>query len=129
AEQDQRAEADRPSLQRHLERLRASVRVAGSDERAARPDEDAPGSTGGLDRTLDDQAHQLLGVVRRAEGLAETRGDVAQAPALSLELVQTRLELEGHLVERATEQRKFVSTLNGHTLLQVPARDCGSSVD
>ena len=67
--------------------------------------------------------------MRRPERLAETRGDVAQAPALCLELVEACLELEGHLVERATEQREFVSTLNGHALLQIPACDCVSCVD
>ena len=102
--------------------------IAGRDERAARPDQHSPGGAGCLDRSFDDQAHQLLGVVRRAERLAETRGDVAQAPALCLELVETRLKLESHLVERSAEQRELVSALNRHALLQVSTCDCVSSV-
>src|SRR5512132_144303 len=98
--------------------------MAGRDERAARPDDYAPGGTGGLDRSFYDQAHQLLGVVRRAERLAETRGDVAQAAALGLELVETRLKLEGHLVERSAEQGELVAALDRHTLFQIPACDC-----
>src|SRR5213078_65146 len=91
-EEQQRAEADRASLEGHLEALRTFVGVAGGDERATRPDEHAAGGAGRLDRSLDDQGHQQLCVVRRAESLAEARGDVAQPPAFCLELVETGLQ-------------------------------------
>src|SRR5436305_730730 len=62
-----------------------------------------------------------------AERLAEAGDDVAQPSALVLELVEPRLQLRGHLVERAAEQGELVPALNGHPLLQVAASDraCG----
>src|SRR6267142_1372044 len=42
----------------------------------------------------------------------------------SSDLVETRLELEGHLVERPAEQRELVAALNGDALFEVTARDC-----
>ena len=56
-------------------------------------DDDAARRARRLDRGLDDQPHQLVDVVCRAERLAEAGDDVAQAAALALELVEPRLQL------------------------------------
>ena len=64
-----------------------------------------------------------------SQRLAEPRDDVAQTPTLGLQLVEPRLQLEGHLVERPAEQRELVTSLHGHTFLQIAARDGAGRVD
>ncbi len=67
--------------------------------------------------------------MRRAEHIAEARDRVAQARALGVQLVEARLQLRCHLVERASEQRELVPSLHRHTLFQVAAGDCTRSLD
>src|SRR6185437_9583791 len=119
AEEEQRAEVHGPRTKRHLDLVVALVGIADLHELTVRTDEDAAGRARRLDRGLDDQPHELVAVVSGAERLAEARDDVPQAPALRLQLVETGLQLECHLVERPPEERKLVTALYGHALLEV----------
>src|SRR6185312_1050637 len=107
----------------------ALVGIADLHELTVRTDEDAAGRARRLDRGLDDQPHELVAVVSGAERLAEARDDVPQAPALRLQLVETGLQLECHLVERPPEERKLVTALYGHALLEVTPSDRACRVD
>src|SRR5438034_930852 len=61
--------------------------------------------------------------------ISACRSTIRCRRALCLELVETGLQLEGHLVERSAEQRELVTALDGHALFQVPACDRVSGVD
>ena len=129
AEEEQRAEVHGSRTKGHLDLVVALVGIADLHELTVRTDEDAAGRARRLDRGLDDQPHELVAVVRGAERLAEARDDVAQASAFRLQLVETGLQLERHLVERPPEERELVTALYGHTLLEVAPRDRACRVD
>ena len=129
AEQDQRSEVRRPGLERHLDALSALVRIAGLHELPGRADEDSAGRAGRLDRRLDHETHQLVGVVCGPQGLTKPGDDVAQAATLGFELVEPRLKLVGHLVERSAQESELVAALDGNALLEVAARDRPGRVD
>src|SRR5262249_31641146 len=114
-------------VQRNLDPLAPLAGITRLDELAARPDENTSVGPGCLDRPFDDEPHELARVVRGSEGLAKTRGDVPEAPALGVELIEPRLQLVRHLVESASEQGQLVPTLHRDTLLQVAPgdRSCG----
>ena len=63
------------------------------------------------------------------ERFAEAHGRVAEARPLGVELAQPRLELVGHLVERPTELGELVSSLDGHTLVELALRDAARGLD
>ena len=114
--------ADRPRARtRAARRPRARRR----SRRRSRPRRSTtpPPRLGRLDSRLDDHAAELLRVERLRERVAEAGVRLSQAAALLLEIVQPRLELRGHLVERATELRELVASLDRHPLAKAAGCD------
>ena len=94
AVEDERAEAVRArGGERELERVVAGGRVARLDHVARPAEQHGTVGAGRVHDGLDDDAHQLVRVVRRGEGGAEARERLAQARALRLELVEAALQL------------------------------------
>ena len=122
ASEQQPAELLAPDRQVELQRLGAGIRRPGSRDRRARMDHRA-GRAGRLHGRLDDHPEELVDVVRRGERLAEARDRVAQPAALGLQLGDPRLELAGHLVERAAELGELVAAANVDAFAQSSARD------
>src|SRR5579862_5016979 len=89
-----------------------------------RPNHDAAGRAGRLDGGLDDHAQEVRRVVRRRERLAEARVRLACAGALVLHLVETRLELLRHLVERRRDLCELVASAQLDTLVETALREC-----
>src|SRR6266508_89374 len=128
-EEDERAEVGLGSLERYLDSVLAPVWIPGRDQLAARSNENPAGGAGCLHCGLDDQAHQLIRIVRRPERFAEARDDVTQAATLGRELVEPRLKLECHLVEGPTEQGELIAPLHLDALLQIATGDCTRCID
>src|SRR5205807_4458006 len=119
AEERQRAEARAAGSERNLEQLVPWFPRSDTGDLAARADEHAAGGAGRLDGRLDDHAQELAGIVGRRERLTEAGERFPEARPLGLELLEARLELGGHLVERPAEDGELVATANAHPLVEL----------
>src|SRR4051794_11904930 len=108
----ERAEALAAGRERQLESLATVRERPRLDDLAAEPDDDAAGRAGRLDHRLDDHAQELIDVVGCCERVAETDGRVTHTRPLSVELLEPRLELVGHLVEGRAEAGELVAAVN-----------------
>ena len=99
------------------------LRLADLDDVTGPRDEDAALGPGRLDGGLHDDSQKLVGIVGGGERVAEPREGVAQALALGLELVEPRLELVGHLVERPSQDRQLVAPPHRNALAERAAGD------
>src|SRR5207245_8725508 len=102
--------------------------VAGLDEVTRLPDQRAACGTRRLDGRLDDRAPELINVVGRAEDVTEAGDRISQPLALGGELVEARLQLSCHLVERAAEERELVTPLQRTTLEAIADGDRESGI-
>src|SRR5207244_2302232 len=118
-----RAEIGLARAQRERDLLEPRVGIARAGELAAAVDDDSAVRPGRLDRRLDDDAQELLDIVRRLERLAETHAQVAQAVALSVELDEPLLELRRHVVEHTRELRELVAAAHLDALAETAVRD------
>src|SRR3954447_9576981 len=119
----ERAEALTAGRQGQLEAAATLGEGAGLDDLTAETDDEATRRPGRLDDRLDDQAQELVDVVRGGERLAEADGRVAQARALGVELLHPRLELVGHLVERDSEAGELVAPVDLDPAVEAASRD------
>ena len=119
AEEGQGPEVDAPGLERHLDAIGGVLDGAGPHDVARCSHEHAGGCTARLDRGLDDDATKLVVVVGCGQRISEPREGSTQSRPFGVELVEARLELRRHLVERAPEHRKLVATLGRDALSEV----------
>src|SRR5207237_10206955 len=115
--------------QRNLASLAPPAALSELDEIARRADEHTACGVCGLDCRLDDHPAQLVDVMRGAENVSEPGDRVAEAFALGVQLVEPRLQLAGHLVERLAQQGELVSPVLRNALGQMAASDRASCID
>jgi hypothetical protein len=106
-----------------LEAADSRIGVALAEDLVVAAEQRAAAGAGRLDGGLDDEAEQLLEVVRRTEGLAEAHHHVTEAAPLVVELADARLELVGHLVERSAEPRELVGPADVDSAIEAALGD------
>ena len=123
AHQEQAPVAAPACSQLEREPLAARIDVAGLDRRPVLGDHDTAVRLRRLDGRLDDHAPELFRVERGRERLAEAHVRLTQSPPLVREVGHPRLELLGHLVERAAQRGELVTSADGDALLKPAGGD------
>ena len=113
ADEDEPPEPLSSHHERMLDPVAGRVLVSGRGGEAVAVDRGADGARR-LDGGLDDDAEELLDVVRRRERLADARDGDPQPAALLVQLRQAPLQLVGHRVERGAERRQLVPAPDGY---------------
>jgi hypothetical protein len=88
-----------------------------------RAGDDSAGCTCRLNRRFHHDAQKLNGVVRDAEPFAEAQRRFPEALPFLLQLLHSRLQLLGHLVEGGRKAGELVVPAHRHALLQVTVRN------